>query len=138
MIWAFLGYAVLSLGAVVGAFLDARSARKETMRLRDVLDSERSVSAEYKSARDVEVAAHAVTSAELKEATQRLAVAEAQRNEVMRREAERLKESDVHTVADVLSDSLAQPWKPVHGVQPSQAADDNSGAGDRLIDPSKV
>ena len=115
MTWGILGFATLCITTIVGFALDSRSSRKAKDAYRDLLDGERKVSAEYKSGRDVEVAAHAVTSAQLAEAKQRLDGAEAQLRDFESRRIAKLKESDAQTVADVLVDTLGKPWPGVTG-----------------------
>ncbi len=74
-----------SFALVAWLTYEALSARKETGNVRDLYENQREVAEQYKSERDVAVAAGASKDELLKVATERLAVAEKQRNEAYER-----------------------------------------------------
>jgi hypothetical protein len=137
MTWALVSVIGLLLALLAPSLVWLHAEISEGKHLRDRLDEQTRLSSEYQHERDVVVAAHAVTSTQLKEASERVTVVEAQRNELMRERADRLKESDAQTVADVLDSTLAKPWRAVHGV-PQVPAAGHSSAADDLIDPAKL
>lgn len=127
------GATAVAVAGIVTLAAMAYKAHRETMNVRDLLDAEQFRASEYKSQRDIEVAAHAVTSALLKETGERLSRAESQRNAVSRRLAEQLKGADIADAARIVSDLLADPLPGVSSIVP--AADRSRAGGDDLEKP---
>jgi hypothetical protein len=85
MTYALLGLSILLLAILTPTLVWLHAEVSEGKHLRDRLDEEMKLGAQYRSERDVEVQAHAVIADQLKTEKQLRAVAEAQRNEAMRR-----------------------------------------------------
>jgi hypothetical protein len=85
MIWALLGTTVLFIGLLAPALVWLHAEVSEGKHLRDRLDEEMKLAAQYRSERDVEVVAHAVTKDLLDKEQHLRAATEAQRNDAMRR-----------------------------------------------------
>lgn len=123
---ASVALAALALTGTLSLLL--YKAQRETMRVRDVLESERKVTAEYKSQRDVTSAALAVAEQRIKDEIDLRSAAEAQRNEAQRRVREllsaRMKEASPDDIEALVKETFGRPL--------------SESPGTELLDPFKL
>lgn len=124
MTYALVGLCVLLAGMLSAAGLWLRSEVKEGKTCRDRLEEMDDLADRYHSERDVEVAAHAVTSAELAETKLRLASAEADRNEAWRLARDQIAEQILSSgIGDAVALGNRILSAPMPGVRLSETAD---------------
>ena len=100
----------------------------------DLLNEERGISRQYKSERDIEVAAHAVTRKRLEQEQNLRAIAEAQRNEAQRKVRDMLTKHMRNATDDEIRALTADAFSsPLSLVPKVPEADD--ATPDDLLDP---
>jgi hypothetical protein len=126
-------------GGLIGLALVSRKDNREALAVRDLLDAQRQLARQYEMERDVEIAAHAVTSTELREARERLSIAEAQRNTAYREArdhyVEQVKNAPIADAGKLLEELLAAPWPSAVGMPKARTTDDTSADDSDLEKP---
>jgi methylmalonyl-CoA mutase N-terminal domain/subunit len=119
MTWALISLAGLLILLLTSTGVWLHAEVSEGKHVRDRLDEQTKVSAEYQHERDVSVAAHAVTRDQLATETTLRAIAEAQRNEAQRKLraylARNLATASEQEITDVINDVFATPLSLVPG-----------------------
>jgi hypothetical protein len=108
MIWALLGTTVLFIGLLAPALVWLHAEINEGKHIRDRLDEEMKLGAQYRSERDIEVAAHAVTKDLLDKEQHLRAATEAQRNDAMRRARAYLAQSLANASEEEISEAVVE------------------------------
>jgi hypothetical protein len=122
--WAILGFATLALGAIVGLALDARSARKEQLAARDLLDKAHEELRNVEGDLKVETAAHVATADELRKERLLRASAEAERNEAWRQARDHIiEEINAMGIADAAAIGNRLLSRPLPGTRLSETVD---------------
>jgi hypothetical protein len=120
---------VVLTGFVVTCGVWMRSDKREFSAVVDNLDGQRKLVAEYKHKADTEHAAHTVTTAQLATERNLRAVAEAQRNEAMRRSRAYLAQSMSHATESEINEVRAGLFASVLSLVPTPPAE-GAGADD--------
>jgi predicted Holliday junction resolvase-like endonuclease len=132
MTWALLSLSVLLLAILTPTLIWLHAEVSEGKHLRDRLEEQTKLSEEYRSGRDIEVAAHAVTTDELDKEKYLRAAAEAQRDEALRKSraylAQNLRNASEGELNAVVADLFSSPLSVVRPQVPaasSPAANDS-------------
>jgi hypothetical protein len=133
---ALTGLSLALTGFTITCGVWMRSDRRELAAIADNLDGQRKLVAEYKHKFDTEFVAHGVTTARLVQEQNLRAVAEAQRNEAMRKSRAYLARSMEGATKDdvnaVLADLFASPLSLVPQPEAGRA---NDPGPDSLLNP---
>lgn len=110
---------------------------REGKRIRDRLDEQTKLTAEYQHQRDLEVTAHTVTKDQLEQERNLRAIAETQRNNAMRRVRELLVKYMGEATNEEIADATALLFSPIGGVVREEvpAANRPSAGSDDLEKP---
>jgi hypothetical protein len=128
--WALVGLCVLLGGLLAPSLIWLHGETQEGKHLRDRLDEEMKLGAQYRSERDVEVAAHAVTKDLLEKEQHLRAVVEMERNESMRKARAYLARSLAHASEGEIDAAVSDLFSSLPGVVRPQVPTASSTATD--------
>jgi biopolymer transport protein ExbB/TolQ len=127
------GTTVILIGLTAWLTYRLVAAKNETMNARDLLNGERQVSAEYRSARDIEVTAHAVTKGQLAKERTLKSIAESQRNEAQRKARDLLRKHMRTATDEEIRETVAELFTVPLSLAPSSPA--SKQPGNELMNP---